>query len=64
MISGLDISKKIKELQLPLIRLKIEITGFPVLKSKKINDYFQNKVANASDFLYFYKKNGFMSSVH
>jgi len=44
-------AKKLKDLQMPLVRLKIENTGFPVIKSKKINDYFSNKLANPQDFL-------------
>jgi hypothetical protein len=42
---------KSKELQLPLVRLKIENTGFPVIKSKKLMDYFMHKIANNQDFL-------------
>lgn len=42
MLAGLENGqqKKLKELALPLIRLKIENTGFPVIKSKRLNDYF------------------------
>jgi len=46
------------------VRLKIENTGFPVIKSKKLNDYFSNKLANPLDFLQFYKKNAFMAGLH
>jgi hypothetical protein len=49
---------------LPLVRLKIENTGFPVVKSKKLNDYFQHKIANPLDFLQFYKKNAFMAGLN
>jgi len=44
-------AKKLKDLQLPMVRLKIENTGYPVIKSKKLNDYFSNKIANPLDFL-------------
>ena len=52
------------EMQLPLVRLKIENTNFPVIKSKRINDHFMNRIANASDFLQFYKKAGFMAGLN
>lgn len=51
-------------MQLPLVRLKIENTNFPVIKSKRINDHFMNRIANASDFLQFYKKAGFMAGLN
>jgi hypothetical protein len=51
-------------MQLPLVRLKIENTNFPVIKSKRINDHFMTRVANATDFLQFYKKAGFMASLN
>lgn len=37
---------KHKDLKLPLVRLKIEHSNFPVIKSKRINDYFCQRVAN------------------
>ena len=43
MLEKIDTSNKSEELKLPLIRLKIEHSGFPVIKSKKLNDYFMNK---------------------
>jgi Mre11 DNA-binding presumed domain len=51
-------------MQLPLVRLKIENTNFPVIKSKRINDTFMNRVANPTDFLQFYKKAGFMANLN
>ena len=39
------------DLSLPLIRLKIENSGYSVIKSKRINDHFINSIANQSDFL-------------
>ena len=40
MIASIPNSKRNKDLNLPLIRLKIENTGYPVIKSKKLNDTF------------------------
>lgn len=54
-----DIKTKPAELAQPLVRLKIEHTGFSVMKSKKINDHFMNRIGNISDFLQFYKRAGF-----
>ena len=51
MLEKVDVTKKVKELQLPLLRLKIEHTGFPVIKSKKLNEHFMNRIANSQDFL-------------
>lgn len=51
MLTNIPNSKRIKELNLPMVRLKIENTGFPVIKSKKLNDYFIAKIANPQDFL-------------
>ena len=56
MLDSIDTSKKLPELKLPLIRLRIENTGFPVIKSKRLTDHFMNRVANIQDFLQFYKK--------
>lgn len=68
MISKLEqsgsLANKPPELALPLVRLKIENTNFPVIKSKRINDHFMNRVANPIDFLQFYKKAGFMASLN
>ena len=47
-----------------MVRLKIENTNFPVIKSKRINDHFMTRVANPTDFLQFYKKAGFMASLN
>jgi hypothetical protein len=54
-----DRKNKPPELSLPLIRLKIENSGYSVIKSKRINDHFINSIANQSDFLQFYKKGGY-----
>jgi hypothetical protein len=64
MLAKIDVSTKPPELQLPLVRLKIENTNFPVVKSKKINDLFMDRVANPTDFLQFYKKAGFMANLN
>ena len=56
--------EKEKDMKLPLIRLKIENTGYPVIKSKRIADHFASRIANTMDFLQFYKKTGFISSIH
>ena len=60
----MELEDKEHDLKLPLIRLKIENTGFPVIKSKRITDYFAARIANTTDFLQFYKKTGFISSIH
>ena len=57
-------SKMINELKLPLIRLKIENSNFPVIKSKRLIDHFINKIANPMDFLQFYKKSGFIAGLN
>jgi len=41
-----DRKNKPAELSLPLIRLKIENSGFSVIKSKRLNDHFINSIAN------------------
>ena len=64
LLEKLDVSKKRDELKLPLIRLKIENTGFPVIKSKRLTEYFINKIANPMDFMQFYKKSGFISGLN
>ena len=64
LLTKMDTSKKRKELQLPLVRLKIENTGFPVVKSKRLTEYFINKIANPMDFMQFYKKSGFISGLN
>jgi hypothetical protein len=35
----------------PLIRLKIDHTGYPIIKSIALNALFSEKVANPADFL-------------
>ena len=42
-----------------MLRLKIENSGYSVLKSKRITDHFINRIGNQADFLQFYKKAGF-----
>jgi hypothetical protein len=64
MLSKVDTEKKIEELKLPLVRLKIENSGFPVIKSKRVIDHFMNRIANPLDFLQFYKKSGFISGLN
>jgi Mre11 DNA-binding presumed domain len=51
MLANVPAAKRLKELDLPMVRLKIENTGYPVIKSKKLNDYFLNTIANPQDFL-------------
>jgi hypothetical protein len=46
-----DRKNKPPELAMPMVRLKIENSGFSVIKSKRINDHFINKIANQTDFL-------------
>lgn len=58
MLDGLDLASKLPEIKLPLLRLRVEHSGFPVLKSKRLVDHFLNRIANISDFLQFYKKSG------
>ena len=41
-----DIKTKPSELALPLVRLKIENSGFSVIKSKRLNDHYINSIAN------------------
>jgi len=41
-----DKKNKPSELSMPLIRLKIENSGYSVIKSKRINDHFINIIAN------------------
>ena len=38
--------KSNQKLAMPLIRLKIENSGYSVIKSKRLNDYFINLLAN------------------
>jgi hypothetical protein len=58
MLESVDVTNKLPELKLPLIRLRIENTGFPVIKSKRLIDHFINRIANISDFMNFYKRSG------
>jgi hypothetical protein len=58
LLDSIDLSTKMAELKLPLLRLRIENSGFPVVKSKRIVDHFINRIANISDFMQFYKKSG------
>lgn len=59
MLDGVDTTNKLAELKLPLLRLRIENTGFPVIKSKKLVDHFINRIANITDFMQFYKRSGY-----
>ena len=40
MLDSIDLSQNLPELKLPLLRLRIENTGFPVIKSKRLVDHF------------------------
>lgn len=62
MLDSIDLSQKLPELKLPLLRLRIENTGFPVIKSKRLVDHFLHRIANISDFMQFYKKSGHNSA--
>ena len=61
LLAQIEEDRKMKpaELSLPLVRLKIENTGYAVIKSKRPNDHVINKIANLQDFLQFYKRTGF-----
>lgn len=59
MLEVIDTSSKLGELKQPLLRLRIENSGFPVIKSKRLVDHFMTKIANISDFMQFYKKSGY-----
>ena len=41
----------------PLIRLKIDHTGYPIIKSLELSSMFSELLANPSDFLQWHKKN-------
>lgn len=43
-------------LRLPLIRLRVEYSGFPKIRSTQFGQNFVSKVANPEDILLFYKK--------
>jgi hypothetical protein len=51
MLDCIDVSKKLPELRLPILRLRIENSGFPVIKSKHLADHFLSRIANISDFM-------------
>lgn len=40
----------------PLLRLKIEYTGYQVIRSKKLIDFVMSKIANPNGFLQFFKR--------
>lgn len=58
MLDGIDLSQKLPEIKLPILRLRIENSGFPVIKSKRLVDHFLSRIANISDFMQFYKRSG------
>ena len=41
---------------LPLIRLKIEITGYPQIRSRRLITQFNGRIANLKDFVDCYKR--------
>jgi hypothetical protein len=43
MLEKVDTSTKLNDLKLPLVRLRIENTGYPVIKSKRLVDHFINR---------------------
>ena len=47
----------------PLLRLKIDHTGYPVIKSISLNAIFSEQIANPSDFLQWHKKNEIVRKV-
>ena len=56
-----DVAKVPKELQLPYLRLKLEYTGYGVIRSRDLNRFLEGKIANIKDFLHFYKKQGMLA---
>ncbi|TNV82300.1 hypothetical protein FGO68_gene4878 [Halteria grandinella] len=58
LLDTVDTTSKLPELKLPLLRLRIEHSGYPVVKSKRLVDHFNDKIANITDFMQFYKKSG------
>ncbi|CDW75302.1 dna repair exonuclease [Stylonychia lemnae] len=57
-----DVAKIPKELDLPYIRLKIEYSGYMVVKSRDLNHYFEGKIANIKDYLQFFKRQGMLAT--
>lgn len=53
-----------ESVSLPLIRLKIENTGYDVVRISKLEPYFKGKIANIKDFLQFYKRQVTHKSYH
>lgn len=45
--------------KLPLIRLKIEYTGFKIPRILRIKEHFEGEIANEQDFLQFWQKKSF-----
>ncbi|EGD77873.1 hypothetical protein PTSG_09507 [Salpingoeca rosetta] len=45
-----------KQMRLPLLRLRVEYTGFPTLGAQRFGQRFAGKVANPKDILLFYRK--------
>ena len=41
-LESVDVANKLNELKLPLVRIRIENTGYPVVKSKRLVDHFSN----------------------
>jgi hypothetical protein len=48
--------KRPERVKMPLIRLKVEGTGYDIVRSMRLASHFQDKIANKGDFLQFYKK--------
>lgn len=48
-------SREVRE-TLPLIRLRVEHTHFPVLNLQRFGEKFKGKAANPNDLVYFYKR--------
>jgi len=46
---------------LPYLRLKLEYTGYGVIRSRDLNRFLEGKIANIKDFLHFYKKQGMLA---
>jgi len=51
-----DLSEAAVKKVLPLLRLRVEHTDFPVINMQRFGEKFIEKVANPKDMLFFYKK--------
>jgi len=56
MLREVDFSEKPLHFQVPLIRFKIEYTGYSIIKGRSINKLMMGKVANPTNILQWHKK--------